>query len=120
MEMRANNLPAMSVVVVTPDTYETVRETIKHLRAQNVKERLEIVLVAPSADALGADEKELAGFRRFSVVPVGHMRSTARARAAGVLKASAPVVAFAEDHAFPAPGWAEALINAHRKEWAAV
>jgi glycosyltransferase involved in cell wall biosynthesis len=110
----------MSVIVVTPDRYETVRKTIRHLRAQKVKARIEVVLVAPSVDGLGLDEKELSGFHQFSVVAVGHMRSTARARAAGVLKACAPVVAFAEDHAFPAPGWAEALINAHREDWAAV
>jgi hypothetical protein len=110
----------MSVIVVTPDRYETVRKTIRHLRAQRVKDRLELVLVAPSAEGLGLDEKELSDFHQFSVVTVGHMRSTARARAAGVLRAAAPVVAFAEDHAFPAPGWAEALINAHQQEWAAV
>lgn len=118
--MSVNSLPAMSVIVVTPDDYETVRKTMRHLRTQKVKDRLEIVLVAPSADGIGLDEKELSGFYQFSVVAVGHMRSTARARAAGVRKASAPVVAFAEDHAFPAPGWAEALINAHGQDWAAV
>ena len=30
------------------------------------------------------------------------------------------VVALVEDHAYPAPGWAEALINRHRESWAAV
>lgn len=115
-----NSLPAMSVVVVTPDCYETVRKTMRHLRAQKIKDRLEIVLVAPSLDKLGLDEKELSGFHQYSAVAVGHMRSTARARAAGVRRACAPIVAFAEDHAFPAPGWAEALILAHKGEWAAV
>jgi hypothetical protein len=105
---------------VTPDTYQTVRKTIRHLRAQKIRDRIEIVLVAPSLDGLGADEKELSEFQGFSVVAVGHMRSTARARAAGVRQARAPIVAFAEDHAFPAPGWAEALIDAHRQEYAAV
>jgi hypothetical protein len=38
----------------------------------------------------------------------------------GVRQASAPVVAFVEDHSFPGKGWAEALIQAHRKPWAAV
>jgi hypothetical protein len=110
----------MSVIVITPDRYETVRKTIRHLRAQRIRDRLEIVLVAPSLEGLGPDEKELSDFHQYSVVAVGDMRSTARARAAGVRKASAPIVAFAEDHAFPAPGWAEALVNAHRQEWAAV
>jgi hypothetical protein len=47
--MSNGSLPEMSVVVLTPDCYETVRKTIRHLRAQNVRGCLEIVLVAPSA-----------------------------------------------------------------------
>ncbi len=47
--------------------------------------------------------------------------STTRARAEGVRAACAPVVAFVEDHAFPAPGWAEALMERHEDgEWTAV
>jgi hypothetical protein len=120
MDVKSNGAPELSVVVITPDGYETVRKTIRHLRAQRVRERMELVLVAPSADKLDADERELREFQQFRLVEVGDMLSTARARAAGVRSASAPVVAFAEDHAFPAPGWAEALIEAHREDWAAV
>ncbi len=42
------------------------------------------------------------------------------ARVAGVRAARAPIVAFVEDHSFPQPGWAAALIGAHRGPWAAV
>jgi glycosyltransferase involved in cell wall biosynthesis len=118
--MDMSGSPAMSVVVITPDSYETVRKTIRHLRAQRVRDRLEIVLVAPDAGKLAADEKELRDFQGLRVVEIGDMLSTARARAAGVRAASAPIVAFVEDHAFPAPGWAEALIGAHQNGWAAV
>jgi hypothetical protein len=112
--------PAMSVVVITPDRYATVRRTIKHLGAQKVCGSLEILLVAPSSKGLDLDASEMRGFLRHQVVEVGHMSSTARARAEGARRASAPVVAFAEDHAFPAPGWAEALVERHREDWAAV
>jgi hypothetical protein len=37
-----------------------------------------------------------------------------------VREARAPVVALVEDHCFPAPGWAEALIERHAEGWAAV
>lgn len=110
----------MSVVVITPDKYGTIRKTIRHLRSQKICGRLELILVAPSAKDLRPDESELKNFLQHKVVEVGAVSSTARARAAGALEASAPVVAFAEDHAFPAPGWAEALINRHREDWAAV
>jgi glycosyltransferase involved in cell wall biosynthesis len=97
-----------------------VRKTIRHLRAQKCQNRLEIVLVAPAAAELGLDESEMRDFHRFRVIEVGPIHSTARARAIGVRHASAPVVAFVEDHAFPAPGWAEALIEAQKQNWAAV
>lgn len=114
------NFPEMSVVVVTPDRYETIRKTIRHLRAQKGRERLEVVIVAPSLDKLGLDDSELRDFFQVRVVEVGEIKSTAKARAAGVRRANAPVVAFVEDHSYPAPGWAEALIRAHKEPWAAV
>lgn len=113
-------IPKMSVVLLTPEDYETIRRTICHLRAQTVRDCLEIVIVAPSAAALGLNLAELKDFLRVKVVEVGPLQSTAAARAAGIRRASAPVVALGEDHSFPAPYWAEALIAAHRQHWAAV
>jgi len=110
----------MSVVIVTPDRYETIRKAIRHLRAQTARDRLEVIIVAPSADKLGLDKAELKDFLQFYVVDVGPIRSTAKARAAGIRRASAQLIALVEDHCFPAPGWAEALITAHRQPWAAV
>jgi hypothetical protein len=112
--------PALSVIVISPDTYQTVARTIRRVRAQNVCAQLEIVLVLPSAASAGGEGNDLAGFCRNQVVEVGEMTSTARARAEGVRRATAPVVAFVEDHSFPAKGWAEALIRAHHEPWAAV
>ncbi|HKO60826.1 MAG TPA: glycosyltransferase [Pyrinomonadaceae bacterium] len=112
--------PALSVVVITPDIYATVRKTIKHLRAQSISRSMEILLLAPSAKALNVEVSEMEGFLSYKIVEVGHINSTARARVAGVHEATAPIVAFAEDHAYPAPGWAEALVNRHKENWAAV
>jgi len=112
--------PAMSVVVITPDSYATIRKTVKHLRAQKVCGSLEVLIVAPSAAELDLDEAEMRDFLRHKVIEVGPVGSTARARAVGVRESNAPIVAFAEDHAYPAPGWAEALIKRHEEEWAAV
>lgn len=112
--------PDLSVVIVTPDRYETVRKTIGYLRAQTVRDRLEIVIVAPSAETLGMDDSEKENFFQVRVVGVGPIESTATARAAGIRQASAPIVALAEDHSYPDPRWAEALIEAHRQPWAVV
>jgi hypothetical protein len=114
------NSPQMSVLLVTPDNYQTIRKTIKHLRAQTVKDRLEIVIVAPSREELGLIESDFAGFHGYQVVEVGEIQILANAKAAAVLQAIAPIVAFAEDHCFPEPEWAEALIATHRMGHAAV
>jgi glycosyltransferase involved in cell wall biosynthesis len=118
--MKQHSTPEMSVVIVTPDCYETISQTIRHLGTQTIRNCIELVIVAPSAEILHLDTSELENFLRYRVVEVGTIRSTAEARAAGVREASAEVVAFLEDHSYPAPGWAEALIEAHRQPWAAV
>jgi hypothetical protein len=105
---------------VTPDHYETIHETVRCLVAQTVRERLEVVIVAPSAGSLGMDARELRGFAGSVVVEIGEVTSTGSAIAAGVHRASAPVVAYAEEHTYPDPRWAEALILAHRQGWVAV
>jgi hypothetical protein len=87
---------------------------------QTARGRLEIVIVAPSMRELKLSESEFSSFGRFQVVEVGSIKSIGAANAAGVRHASAPVVALAEDHAFPDPDWATALIDAHQEDWAAV
>lgn len=112
--------PAMSIILATPDSYETIRKTIKHLRRQTVKHQLELIIVAPSCSSLHADESELGDFLQVRIVEVGTMTSIGSANAKGIRQACAPIVALAEDHAFPATDWAEALITAHQHPWAAV
>lgn len=121
VDTAAHGIPTMSVVVITPDSYETINSLLRHVHAQSAKEQLEIVIVAPSLDALPRHLPASNGFHGVRVVPFGAVASsTAAARAAGVQAARAPIVAFVEDHCFPQPGWAAALIAAHREPCAAV
>lgn len=110
----------MSVVIVTPDNYETIRKTMSHLRSQTARASLEIVIVTPSREQLGLDPSEMSVFANYDVVEMGMIVSIGQANAAGVRRATTPIVAFAEDHCFPDPDWAESLIAAHRDPWAAV
>jgi hypothetical protein len=114
--------PDLSVVVVTPERFANVRRTVRHLRSQTVRERIELVLMAPEEAALAdraADELE--GFHSVTIVPVGCIDNVDRAGASGLLRGRAPVVALIEDHAFPEPDWAERLLPAWaRGPWAAV
>jgi hypothetical protein len=120
IEERGTREPSLSVVLITPDDFATLRKTVRHLRAQGACGLIELVIVAPSVAALKLDEAKVRDFFRCRIVEIGRMDSTARARAAGVLASCAPVVAFGEDHSFPARGWAEALIERHAEDWAAV
>ena len=110
----------LAVILITPDRYETIRRTVETLRAQTARDRLELVIVSPSDETLEPDAEQLRDFPEVRTVAIGDLVSTAQARAAGVRAASAPVVAFAEDHSFPEPEWAEALIRAHAEGWSAV
>lgn len=118
--MKNSIYPQMSVVIATPDVYETIRKTISYLRKQTLREQLEIVIVAPSKDKLGLNEEELKDFLQFQVVEMGAISSVASANTAGVRHANAPLVAFAETHAYPNPEWAKVLIEAHKQSWVAV
>jgi len=118
--MDSSEVPRMSVLMVTPDDYESLRATVGHLRRQTIKHQLEVVIVAPSAANLRLDESELKEFFSYVVVEVGELTTTGSAIAAAVMHASAPVVAYAEEHSYPAPDWAEAFVEAHREPWAGV
>ena len=112
--------PALSAIVVIPDTYDTVRRTIRYLQAQTVVKRMELVFVLPSRQQVSLDESELACFHSWQVVEVGRIPSIARGFVAGIRKAHAPIIALTEDHSFPDSRWAELFIAAHRSHWAVV
>ncbi|HJU03631.1 MAG TPA: glycosyltransferase [Nitrospiraceae bacterium] len=120
MQTQTSRDPELSVILVTPDSYETIRRTVKHLRSQNACDRMELVIVTPVPEALELVETDVSRFLTYQIVGIDRIHSIASANAAGVRRARAPVVALAEDHAFPAPGWAEALIAAHQHPRAVV
>src|SRR5215471_14687355 len=112
--------PEMSVIIVTPDSYRVIRRTMRYLQAQTVTDRLEIVVVAPVRKELGLIESDLAKLHSYKIIEVGESCLLAEAKAIAVPDTTASIVAFAEDHCFPEPTWAEALLAAHRREYAAV
>lgn len=118
--MRQEKAPELSVVVITPDDYETVRATVRALARQTVRDRIEVVFCAPSQARLALDEGDLEGFAGHQVVEIGELTSTSMARTAGIRAARAEVVALSEDHCFPAPAWGEAILARHREPWSGV
>lgn len=114
------NGPDLSVVLVTPTDFEQIRETVHHLLTQTALDRMELVVVAPSHEAVEAGAADLSGFPHHQVVEVGPILYRGQAAAEGVRVARAPVVALVEEHAYPELGWAEAFLDAHEGPWAAV
>jgi hypothetical protein len=112
--------PELSVVLITPDSFETIRETAACVASQSAAARVELVIVAPSAAQIDVDAALVAPLAAVQVVRLASLAPAGPARAAAVRAARADVVAFGEEHCFPQPGWAQALIDAHRDDCAAV
>ena len=116
----SDSIPALSVILITPGSFEAIRKVASHVRAQNVRDRIELVIVAPSEAELAMEPAAVEGFWGWQVVEVGGIDNLGPAEAAGVYRARGPAVVYVEEHSYPAPGWAEALIRAHAAPWAAV
>jgi Glycosyl transferase family 2 len=112
--------PRLSILLIARGPYEELREVVASLRGQGPVDGLELVIVAPSRAELALPEGELDDFAGVRVVEHGRVDSLGRPLAAGLRAATAPVVAVTEDHAFPEPGWADALLEAHEGPYAAV
>jgi hypothetical protein len=111
--------PSLSVVLVTLDSYERLRKTMSHLARQTARQSIEMILVSQTRPP-DVREADFAGFAGVRFVETGTFHDTGGPRAAGARAASAPLVAFAEDHCFPEPDWAAGLIQAYEGPWAAV
>ena len=113
MEINPNS--QLSVVMVGYFGSENFRMALDHLRSQTVSTLLELIIVTPSRKELNLASSNLEGFSNYKILEIGEFENEGTAKAAGVMVASAPLVAFMEDHSYPDPIWAEALIKAHSK-----
>lgn len=112
--------PAITVVLPTWDTFDALRTTVAHLCRQTIAERIELLICAPGAEDFVVDAAAVASLHSVRVLEAGDLRHTGPARARAIREARADVVAFTEDHCFPDPRWAEALLRAHAEPHAAV
>lgn len=112
--------PQLSVVLGCPGPLARLRWTVGALAAQTVADQIELVLVTSQPAGLDELGEAVAAFARVEVVYRSPVGSAAAINAAGVRAARAPIVAFGEEHAFPEPAWAEALLDRHAEGWAAV
>ncbi len=109
----------MSVIICAPNGYHIVRKTVEHLRRQTAVDQLELIIMTPSLSTLDTTDSDLGCFYQTSIYEAD-TNKIAQTRSIAVQKALSPIVVFAEDHSFPEPRWAEAMIHAHKGPWAAV
>lgn len=110
--------PRLSVVVVVGPLRERGQHVLDALAAQTIVRELEVIVV----DLCAPDTPRLDHPPGLHVDYVGADDSFTfgEARAAGVAHTHAPLIAFIEDHCFPEPEWAAALVDAFRGPWVAV
>jgi hypothetical protein len=113
--MAAQDTPTtLSVILIATDKYSLIRTAVRNLTRQ-VGGPIELVIAAPrafSASISADDRKDLSSFARWQHVVIPDGTSFDAARAAAVQAATSPVIAFTEDHSFPQPGWASAMVGA--------
>jgi hypothetical protein len=110
----------LSVVLVAGSGPAGIARTMRHLRAQTARQRMEVLVVVESSK--GFDLAALGGdaFAACRIVEAGPITERGAAAAVGMLAATSPIVGLIEDHSFPEPDWAEALLRAHAAGWTGV
>lgn len=119
-ERDTGSAPLMTIAITTASGYDSIRITIEHLKKQTVCGELEIIILAPPVEWPDDLGEKLGCFHGYTVLETDLDDGLYNAWAEAVGKARAPIVAFGENHAFPEPGWAEAVIEAHKGPWTAV
>jgi hypothetical protein len=78
----SGSLPDLSVVLACTDRFATIAATVSRLRAQTIRERIELVIVATSRAALDLPVDAVSGFWGHRIVEVGQLDSIAGANVA--------------------------------------
>lgn len=112
--------PRLSAAILTRVNFASIRKTVGFIASQDIASSIELIIVVPDAARLELDSGAVSSLHSVQVVEADAGRDSGKARAAAVRAARAPVIVFTEDHCFPQPGWAAALLEAHQGPWAGV
>ena len=112
--------PSLSAILITSSDYSSLRESIAHLKLQSALSSLEIVIVCPSKEKLKLDLEDVKLFSFLEIIELENYISSGDVLATGFKNANSPIVAYIEEHSYPDPQWAEAILEAHKGNWAVV
>ncbi len=104
----------LSVVVVARGRLSSIQKTLECLLAQTAAGRVELILSTDSPALLAEAEKFVSARPRFAQARfrLDAQKDIALARVSGAAEASGDSVAFAEDHCFYDPNWAQEVLAA--------
>jgi hypothetical protein len=108
--------PSLTAATVAGAQRGRVQRLLSALATQTIAADIEVVVVDCRT---GLAEIEPPEGLRVRILP-GDSLSFGEARARAARDARAEIVAFIEDHCYPEPGWAEALVTAYSGPWASV
>ena len=115
-----NTKANLSIILLTPDNYESIRKVIACYETQTIAKEIELVIAIARPSELNIDEKDMLSFHSYQVVKTDGSKNVGTYKADAVSKAQADVIVFGEDHSFPLKNWADVLLKRHEGPWAAV
>lgn len=110
--------PRLSVVIATGALRKVSSKALHALVQQDIIEQMEILIV--DCAAAGTPPISDSDHARVSVIKVSEEVNFEAAMVMGIHQARAPIVALLEEHCIVLPGWAAAIIEAHKEPWGAV
>ena len=120
MDREAGGPPlTLTAVVVMPRGFGELAGSLARLDAQTRRDLIEVVLVHTPARAAEIDPARFGAYRAFTRLALDRIPTVASAFTAALAVASGDVVALVEDHVLLDPRWAEATLDAHRRDCAA-
>jgi hypothetical protein len=113
--------PVLSILISTPALSATLVRPLRFLQRQTIRDRIELILLAPSETTFeDLDPALIEGYAVVKTLAVGSIATVEECFAPGIEAATSPVVALLENHVYPEPGWAEAIVRAHEGAWTIV
>lgn len=107
--------PELSVILVVGGQRERAAAALRSLLEQSIIDRLEILLFDLGPENCASLKRS--DHPRVKMIRGGPEATLATARVQGIHAAQAPIVSFMEEHCEVQPGWAEAIVLAHRGPW---
>ena len=110
----------ITLVLAAMDSCREIQDVLSHLERQTIRDQVEIIIVCRSRDQLDDRTGLLEEDEGLRVIEGGTEIEIHDARALGVRASRCEYVATMEDHCFPEPQWAAAMLSRLEEGWTGV